>query len=64
LRKKGAKVAVVGSAETFAVEVTDEKVLDTILRIVADLEVGLVRMQQRRHHLTEIFQTEKAATHE
>jgi ABC-2 type transport system ATP-binding protein len=64
LKKKGAKVVVGGTANTFAVEVMNEKVLDAIQRTVADLEVGLVRLQHRRHHLAEIFQEEVEVTHE
>jgi ABC-2 type transport system ATP-binding protein len=60
LRKKGATVAP-GAHGTFAVEVKDDRTYDAIVRVVADLGVGLVRMQPRRHHLTEIFQTEEEA---
>ncbi len=58
LKKKGANVVVASTAGTFAVEVTNEKVLAWIQAIVAELGVGLIRMQRRRHHLSEIFQTE------
>lgn len=58
LRKAGAEVVVAESGETFAVEVTGDKVLAAIQKTVADLEVGLVRMQRRRHHLSEMFETE------
>jgi ABC-2 type transport system ATP-binding protein len=55
LKKTKAKVAVSDAPDTFAVEVADEKVLDAIVAAAARLEVGLVRMQQRRHRLTEMF---------
>ena len=59
----GANVAAGGSAQTFAVEVADERVLDDIRGAVADLGVGLIRMQRRRHHLAEMFQAREEATH-
>jgi ABC-2 type transport system ATP-binding protein len=61
LKKKGAKVAAGTTVGTFAVELTDEKVLAWIQAIVADLGVGLIRMQRKRHHLSEIFRTEVEA---
>jgi len=30
---------------------------------VADLDVGLIRLQRRRHHLAEMFQAREEATH-
>lgn len=59
LKKAKAEVAVSDAPETFAVEVRDEKVLDTIVAEAARLKVGLVRMQQRRHRLTELFDDRK-----
>jgi ABC-2 type transport system ATP-binding protein len=58
----GAKVAQGESAQTFVVEVGDERVLDDIRTAVADLDVGLVRIQRRRHHLAEMFQSGQEAT--
>jgi len=55
LRAAGARVATAGSADAFTVELADERVLDVVQAGAADLEVGLVRMQRRRHHLTELF---------
>lgn len=59
----GAKAAAAATAQTFAVEVGDERVLDDIRGTVADLGVGLIRMQRRRHHLAEMFQAREEATH-
>jgi ABC-2 type transport system ATP-binding protein len=59
LRKSGAQVAVGNVPQTFAVEVTDEKVLATIQKVVADLDVGLIRLQRTRHHLAEIFRSDE-----
>jgi ABC-2 type transport system ATP-binding protein len=63
LTASGAKVVAGDSAQTFAVEVVDERVLDDIRGSVADLDVGLIRMQRRRHHLAEMFQAPEEATH-
>jgi ABC-2 type transport system ATP-binding protein len=63
LTASGAKVVAGDSAQTFAVEVADERVLDDIRGAVADLDVGLIRMQRRRHHLAEMFQAREEATH-
>lgn len=58
----GAKVTQGNSAQTLIVEVADESVLDDIRGAVADLDVGLVRIQRRRHHLAEMFQAGQEAT--
>ncbi|NTV40558.1 MAG: ABC transporter ATP-binding protein, partial [Demequinaceae bacterium] len=58
----GAQTVVGGAAQTFAVEVEDEQVLDVIRGAVVDLGVGLVRIQRRRHHLAEMFQSGKEAS--
>jgi len=63
LTASGAKVVAGDSAQTFAIEVADERVLDDIRGAVADLDVGLIRMQRRRHHLAEMFQAREEATH-
>ncbi len=57
LTAAGAKTVAGESEQTFAVEVGDERVLDEIRGAVADLDVGLVRIQRRRHHLAEMFQS-------
>ena len=61
LRAAGAQVADAGGSQSFTVELSDETVLDAVQRAVADLGVGLIRMQRRRHHLTEFFQPEQEA---
>ena len=56
LRAAGAEVGTPGDdANLFTVTLADEVVLDAIPAVAADLGVGLVRMQRRRHHLTEMF---------
>ncbi len=63
LRAAGAQVADDGGARTFTVELAGEWVLDAVQDGAADLGVGLVRMQRRRHHLTEIFRPEQEGGH-
>jgi ABC-2 type transport system ATP-binding protein len=55
LRDQGAAVAAARAPGSFAVELTDERVPAAVVAIVAELGVGLVRLQRRRHHLSEIF---------
>jgi ABC-2 type transport system ATP-binding protein len=37
------------------VELTDDTVFDTIRDRVDDAGLGLIRLEQRRHHLAEVF---------
>jgi ABC-2 type transport system ATP-binding protein len=46
----------VGDTTVLEVELADETTYDLIRDTVAQLGVGLVRMQRRRHHIVEIFQ--------
>jgi ABC-2 type transport system ATP-binding protein len=58
LRAAGLQVAVdPGSddARLFTVAVVDDARLAAVQRAAAELGVGLVRLQHRRHHLTELF---------
>lgn len=56
LRAGGAQVETPDDGgELFTVALTDETVTGAIQAAAADLEVGLIRMQRRRHHLTELF---------
>jgi ABC-2 type transport system ATP-binding protein len=57
LRERGAAVAASRTPGNFAVEITDESLAQAIVEIVAELGVGLVRLQRRRHHLSEIFES-------
>ncbi len=66
LRERGANVAASSAPGGFAtagfvVEITDEEVQTWVVQIVAELGVGLVRLQRRRHHLAEIFGGEASA---
>jgi ABC-2 type transport system ATP-binding protein len=63
LRAAGVQVAQAGATQSFTVEVSDESALDVVQSAAADLGVGLIRMQRRRHHLTELFQPGNEAAH-
>ncbi len=63
LQALGAKVTTGAQPHAFAVEVADESVLDDVRGVVVDLDVGLVRMQRGRHHLSEMFLTTGEAVH-
>jgi ABC-2 type transport system ATP-binding protein len=54
---RSAGVAARASGRLVEVELPDEEsTLDTVRDTVAELELGLVRMQRRRHRMAEIFQ--------
>jgi ABC-2 type transport system ATP-binding protein len=56
LRASGAQVETPDDGgQLFSVALTDDAVLDAVQAAAADLGVGLIRMQRRRHHLTELF---------
>ncbi|WP_031508668.1 ABC transporter ATP-binding protein [Streptomyces megasporus] len=65
----GAGLAVAGSGEgglpgagrVLLVEAADDTVYDTVRDTVAELGLGLVRMEQRRHRIAEVFKTADAA---
>ena len=61
LTQRGARVAAGSTAGSFAVEITDEQAPTWVVEIVAELGVGLVRLQRRRHHLAEIFASDASA---
>jgi ABC-2 type transport system ATP-binding protein len=46
------------------VELTGDEVYDVIRDAVADLGVGLVRLEQRRHHISEVFAVNPAVEEE
>ncbi|MDB1086195.1 ABC transporter ATP-binding protein [Streptomyces sp. ACA25] len=53
--------AVPQGGHTLLVEVTDDGTYDTVRDAVAGLGLGLVRMEQRRHRIAEVFQDEEQA---
>jgi ABC-2 type transport system ATP-binding protein len=63
LRAMGAAVTTGAQPNSFAVAISDERVLDDVRGVVVDLEVGLIRMQRGRHHLSEMFATQQEALH-
>ncbi|MFD1829034.1 MULTISPECIES: ABC transporter ATP-binding protein [Streptomyces] len=46
-----------GAGHVLLVEASDDAVYDTVRDTVAELGLGLVRMEQRRHRIAEVFQT-------
>ncbi|WP_436841811.1 ABC transporter ATP-binding protein [Streptomyces cyaneofuscatus] len=52
-----------GAGHILLVEATGEETYDLVRDSVAGLGLGLVRMEQRRHHIAEVFRTEQGAAH-
>jgi ABC-2 type transport system ATP-binding protein len=50
-----------GAGHVLLVEAGSDSVYDAVRDTVAELGLGLVRMEQRRHHIAEVFQTSGAA---
>ncbi|MDN3296913.1 ABC transporter ATP-binding protein [Streptomyces ficellus] len=50
-----------GAGHVLLLEATGEETYDIVRDTVADLGLGLVRMEQRRHHIAEVFRPEAAA---
>ncbi|WP_414931712.1 ABC transporter ATP-binding protein [Streptomyces chrestomyceticus] len=50
------------AAHVLYVEATGEETYDLVRDTVAGLGLGLVRMEQRRHRISEVFQSDDAAT--
>ncbi len=46
------------SSRVLLVEIRDDETYDTVRDAVADLGLGLVRLEQRRHRVAEIFTDE------
>ncbi|MFG2652678.1 ABC transporter ATP-binding protein [Streptomyces sp. NPDC048436] len=49
-----------GAGHTVLLEAGGDETYDLVRDLVADLGLGLVRMEQRRHHIAEVFQSEQA----
>lgn len=49
-----------GAGHTVLLEADGDQTYDLVRDLVADLGLGLVRMEQRRHHIAEVFQSEQA----
>ncbi|MFC7306013.1 ABC transporter ATP-binding protein [Streptomyces monticola] len=48
-----------GAGHILLIEATGEETYDVVRDTVAGLGLGLVRMEQRRHHIAEVFRTEQ-----
>ncbi|WTL19231.1 ABC transporter ATP-binding protein [Streptomyces sp. NBC_01506] len=51
-----------GAGHILLIEATGEETYDVVRDTVAELGLGLVRMEQRRHHIAEVFRTKDAAS--
>lgn len=49
-----------GAGHTLLLEADGEETYDVVRDLVADLGLGLVRMEQRRHHIAEVFHSDQA----
>ncbi|MFI6382104.1 ABC transporter ATP-binding protein [Streptomyces sp. NPDC050658] len=49
-----------GAGHTVLLEAEGEGTYDLVRDLVADLGLGLVRMEQRRHHIAEVFRSEQS----
>jgi ABC-2 type transport system ATP-binding protein len=54
-------VTVTETGTTLELELVDSATYDAVRDVVADLGVGLVRMQRRRHHMLDIFRPSEPA---
>ncbi|MER5522895.1 ABC transporter ATP-binding protein, partial [Streptomyces sp. NPDC002763] len=56
-----------GAGHILLLTAQGEETYDLVRDVVADLGLGLVRMEQRRHHISEVFtedeQRKEAAVH-
>ncbi|MFJ6571348.1 ABC transporter ATP-binding protein [Streptomyces sp. NPDC091292] len=48
-----------GAGHTLLLTAEGEETYDVVRDLVADLGIGLIRMEQRRHHIAEVFQAEE-----
>ncbi|MER5970761.1 ABC transporter ATP-binding protein [Streptomyces sp. NPDC002055] len=48
-----------GAGHVLLLDVADDSTYDTVRDTVAELGLGLVRMEQRRHHIAEVFRSEE-----
>lgn len=58
---RAAEFAAAGSGHVVLVDVTGDDTYDTVRDAVTDLGLGLVRMEQRRHRIAEVFQSADSA---
>lgn len=56
----GTESGLPGAGHVLLIEATGEATHDVVRDTVADLGLGLVRMEQRRHHIAEVFRTRAA----
>ncbi|GAA4657648.1 ABC transporter ATP-binding protein [Streptomyces chumphonensis] len=61
-RPASAEGGLPGAGHVLLVEVAGEETYDLVRDAVADLGLGLVRMEQRQHHIAEVFQQHDSDT--
>ncbi|MER6479386.1 ABC transporter ATP-binding protein, partial [Streptomyces filamentosus] len=61
---EGVEEGLPGAGHILLLEAPGEETYDLVRDTVAGLGLGLVRMEQRRHHIAEVFRPEAAAQHE
>ncbi|MEU6310319.1 ABC transporter ATP-binding protein [Streptomyces sp. NPDC047014] len=59
----GTEQGLPGAGHILLVEAAGEETYDTIRDTVAELGLGLVRMEQRRHHIAEVFRDNDPSAH-
>ncbi|MCX4549489.1 ABC transporter ATP-binding protein [Streptomyces sp. NBC_01267] len=57
---EGVEEGLPGAGHILLVEASGEETYDLVRDTVADLGLGLVRMEQRRHHIAEVFHTDRS----
>ncbi|MFE9930363.1 ABC transporter ATP-binding protein [Streptomyces sp. NPDC005533] len=60
---EGGEQGLPGAGHILLVEASGEDTYDTVRDTVADLGIGLVRMEQRRHHIAEVFRDSDRPAH-
>ena len=59
--RPGMEEGLPGAGHILLIEATGEETYDIVRDTVAELGLGLVRMEQRRHHIAEVFSPQRAA---
>ncbi|MEV4936709.1 ABC transporter ATP-binding protein [Streptomyces zaomyceticus] len=60
----GVEEGLPGAGHVLLLEAAGEETYDLVRDVVADLGLGLVRMEQRRHHIAEVFRPEASPQHQ
>ena len=52
---RGRQARLPGAGHVLLLTASGEETYDLVRDVIADLGLGLVRMEQRRHHISEVF---------